>query len=123
MILSVHLADVGTRAALPLLRRRPDPAEVGGLRWAELTLAAPLGGGLLPRPQPGRVGLIAAWDDDAALDRFLAGHPVARRLGGGRGGRLVALRPPGAWPPLPELDGRVHRVGDDEPVAILTLGR
>jgi len=123
MILSVHLADVGARAALPLLRRRPDPAEVGGLRWAELTLAAPLGGGLLPRPQPGRVGLIAAWDDDGALDAFLAGHPVARRLSAGWRVRLEPLRTSGAWPALPELDGRVVAVDDDEPVAVLTLGR
>src|SRR4051812_47970069 len=123
MILSVHLADVGRRAALPLLRRRPDRAEVPGLRWAELTVAAPLGGGLLPRPQPGRVGLIAAWDDDASLDAFLAGHAVARRLAGGWRVRLEPLRTSGAWPALPELPRRERPVRDDEPVAVLTLGR
>ena len=124
MILSVHLADVGVRAAPALLRRRPDPARVPGLRYAETVLAAPLGGGLLPRPQPGRVGLIAAWDDDAALDGFVAGHhPVARGLADGWRVRLEPLRTSGAWPALPELDGRVVPVDDDEPVAVLTLGR
>src|SRR6266576_3151965 len=124
MILSVHLADVGLRASPALLRRTPDPARVPGLRYAETVLAAPLGGGLLPRPQPGRVGLIAAWDDDAALDGFVAGHhPVARGLADGWRVRLEPLRTSGAWPALPELDGRVVPVDDDEPVAVLTLGR
>src|SRR3954468_20420940 len=134
MILSVHLADVGKRAAVALLRRRPDPTQVPGLRWAELTLAAALGGGLLPRPQLGRVGLIAAWDDDGPLDAFLAAHPVARRLTGGWRVRLQAPRGAGGGgaPPrparaggaaLPGLRRREGWVADAEPVAVLTLGR
>jgi hypothetical protein len=123
VILSVHLADVGMRAAPALLRRRPDPSRVPGLRYAELAVAAPLQGRLLPRPRPGRVGLIAAWDDDAALDGFLRAHPLAERLAGGWRVRLEPLRASGAWPPLPTLAGRERAVEDDEPVAVLTLGR
>src|SRR4051794_6720998 len=121
MILSVHLADVGARSAPGLLRRVP--RDQAGLRWATVALAAPLGPRLLPTPRPGRVGLIAAWDDDAALDGFLASHPVAARLAGGWHARLEPLRVYGAWPALPGLPRREQPVDDDERVAVLTLGR
>jgi hypothetical protein len=123
MVLSVHIADVGRRAASGLLRRRPVAAKVPGLRYAEMTTAAPLGGGLLPVPQFGRVGLIAAWDGDAALDDFLAGHPVAERLAGGWHVRLEPLRAYGAWSALPDFPKAERPVDEDEPVAVLTLGR
>ena len=58
MIVSVHLADVGVRDAQRLQRKGLRRRETPGLRHAELTTMAPLGGGLLPRPTPGRVGLI-----------------------------------------------------------------
>lgn len=123
MIVSVHLADVGRYAALGVLRRRPDPAEVPGLRYAEIAIAAPLGGGLLPRPQLGRVGLIAAWNDDRALDDFLTSHPLAERLADGWHVRLEPLRASGAWLALPDLPKNERPVDEDEPVAVLTLGR
>jgi hypothetical protein len=123
LIASVHLADVGKRAALGLVRRGLDPAGVPGLRYAEVTVAARLGGELLPAPQPGRVGLIAGWADDQALDAFLATHPLAARLGGGWHTRLEPLRVSGHWSALPDLPRDEQPVDDDEPVAILTLGR
>jgi hypothetical protein len=123
MIVSVHIADVGASRAPGVLRSRLDPAGVSGLRYAETTIAAPLGGGLLPRPQPGRVAMIAAWEDDDALEQFLAGHPLAVRLRGGWHVRLQPLRASGTWSQLPGLPSEELPVGDDEPVAVLTLGR
>lgn len=70
MILSVHIADVGPLAALRALRWRPDPGAVPGLRYAVMTTAAPLRTGRAIVIQPGRVGLIAAWDEDTAFDHF-----------------------------------------------------
>lgn len=93
MIASVHVADVGAPSALALMAKAPKPASVPGLRNAHVALAAPLGGTTLPSPQFWRVGVIAFWDDDDAVDRFLADHPVAARL------------------------------AEDGPVAVLTLGR
>jgi hypothetical protein len=119
MILSVHIADVGPLASLRVMRRRPEAA---GLRYAELVRGAPLGR-RPPLPQPGRVGLIAAWDDDRALDGFLASHPLAERLAGGWHVRLAPLRAVGEWPGLPGLAEDEQPVDDDEPVAVLTLGR
>jgi len=123
MIASMHIADVGKPAALRLIRTGLDPAEVPGARYAALTTAAPLGGGLLPRPSFGRVGLMAAWEDDRALDGFLAGHPVAEQLAHGWSARLEPKRIVGVWPGVPlDLD-REEPMDDEEPCAALTLGR
>lgn len=122
MILSVHIADLGWRAA-GILRRRPVVDEVPGLRYAETVLTAALGGSRLPRPQPGRVGLIAGWESDEALDLFLVRHTLARQLADGWHVRLEPLRISGFWPPLPDLSANGRPAEEDEPVAVLTLGR
>lgn len=123
MIASVHLADVGPRAVPRLLRTHLEPRDLPGLRYAEMTIAAPMSGRLLPSPQPGRMGLIAAWEDDGALDHFLAQHPTARPLASGWHVRLEPVRVSGGWSELPELPKEEEPVDEDEPVAVLTLGR
>jgi hypothetical protein len=123
VIVSVHIADVGPLRALRLFLRRPDEAQVPGLTYWEPVTTAPLGPGALPRPTPGRAGLIAAWEDDAGLDRFLAEHPLAAELGGGWHVRLEPLRVFGAWAGMRGLPSRELPVDDDEPVVVLTLGR
>lgn len=123
MVVSVHLADVGTRVAPGIVRHRPRRSDVPGLRYAETTAAGRLGGSFLPSPQPGRVGLIAAWDDDAALDRFSVEHPLAKRLAGGWQVRLEPLHVYGAWSGLHGLPDREIAVEEDQPVAVLTIGR
>jgi hypothetical protein len=123
VIASVHLADVGPRLARRMLLARPARAEVPGLRYAEMTIAAPLSARLLPTPKPGRVGLIAAWDDDRALERFLDAHPLAAQLAGGWRVRLQPTRISGAWSQLSGLLDVEHPVDDEEPAAVLTLGR
>ncbi len=123
MIASVHLADVSKRAALRLWSTRLAPGEVLGLRYAEMTTAAPLSGHLLPRPNPGRVGLIAGWDDDQALEEFLAGHPLAEQLAHGWHVRLRPTRIFGAWPQLAGLLAKEEPMDETEPAAVLTLGR
>jgi hypothetical protein len=122
VILSVHLADVGPRTALRFLRRGLDAASVPGLRYAEPAITAPLGR-RVPAPRLGRAGLIAAWDDDAALDEFLDGHELARPLADGWHVRLEPVRAYGAWSALPDFPAEEQPVGADEPVAVLTLGR
>jgi hypothetical protein len=123
MIASVHLADVGKRAALSLLRTKLDAANVPGLRYAEITIAAPLSSRLLPKPRPGRLGLIAAWDDDHAVEDFLSGHPLAKQLAHGWSIRLQPTRIFGAWPQLQGLLDKEEPMDDEEPAAALTLGR
>jgi hypothetical protein len=123
MIVSLHIADVGWRRAARLLLRRPDKAPFPGLTYAEPAIAAPLAAGLLPRPRPGRVGLIAAWRNDEALERFLHEDPLARQLADGWHVRLEPLRVFGSWARMPDLPSRELPIDDDEPVAVLTLGR
>lgn len=120
MILSVHIADVGLRGTPAVLRMRP---RAEGLLWGTTVLTAPLAAGRDRRPKPGLVGLMAGWRDDAVLDRFLEEDPLARRLDGGWHTRLEPLRVSGAWSPLPSLSMAEQPVAEDEPVAVLTLGR
>ena len=123
MIGSVHLADVGARSAMGVLRRAPRPATTPGLRHANVGLTAPLSGSVLPSPTFSRVGLVAFWDDDDALDRFLSDHPLAAKLAGGWHVRLDPLRASGSWPGLPSDVPTKHDVELDGPAAVVTLGR
>lgn len=123
MIVSVHIVDIGLSRMPNALRQRPRPGSVSGLRYAETTVTARQGGSGVPL-YPGRFALIAAWDDDGALDDFARGdHPLAGALVAGWHVRLEPLRVSGAWPAIPGLPERQLPVDDEEPVAVLTLGR
>src|SRR5438067_9457452 len=117
---SVHVADIGVGAALRLLRRAPSAP---GLRQANVALTAPFGASLRPAVDFGRPALVAFWDDDEALDRFLVEHTVARTLKDGWHVRLAALRAFGSWPGVPDDIPRGRTVSHDGPAAVLTLGR
>jgi hypothetical protein len=123
MIVSVHLADVELPQLPGILRGRPDPGTIAGLKYAEPVLSLPLRDRRFARPARPRAGLIAAWDDDSALDDFLTGHPLAKRFEAGWHVRLEPLRLFGFWPGMPDLPKRVDGADDQEPVAVLTLGR
>lgn len=123
MIASVHVADVGGLKALGVLRKSPKAASTPGLRHANVGLTAPLSGSLRPSPDAGRVGLVAFWDDDAALDSFLADHPMAETLAGGWRVRLAPLRVHGTWPGVPDDLPKTRNLAPVGPAAVLTLGR
>ena len=123
MIVSVHLADVGPRAAARALRRQPAPAEVAGLTYATTVTTAALGGGLLPAPRPGRVGMIAAWEHEEALDDFRPAIPAGRDLRRRLGSAAAAAAALGFWPEMPDLPRQPLPVDEEEPVVALTLGR
>ena len=122
MIVSVHLADLGVRRSAALLRPGAGSVEAPGLRYAEMAGIAALASKTPPFPPRG-VALIASWDDDAALDGFLASHPLAEKLSGGWHVRLAPKRIVGAWPEMPELPTEEIPMDADEPAAVLTLGR
>ncbi|HEY1740757.1 MAG TPA: spheroidene monooxygenase [Acidimicrobiia bacterium] len=123
MLTSVHLADVGAAKGLSTQPRTPKPARVAGLRSARIGFAAPLGPGLLPKPDFRRLAMIAFWDDDAALDRFVDTHPLARAFAGGWSVRLTPLRAHGTWPGLDAGIPVGRKTEYDGPVAVITLGR
>src|ERR1700761_324790 len=78
---------------------------------------------LPPHPSPGRVGLIATWEDDQAFDRFSADHPLAGQLAHGWQVRLQPTRIVGAWPAMGGLVTEEIPMDDEEPAAVMTLGR
>jgi hypothetical protein len=124
VIASVHLVATGARQGLrDFFRAAPDPAAVAGLAYAETVLTAPLGAAVIPRPTATEVGLIASWDDDEHLDRFLADPALAGPFAAGWHVRMRPLRVFGAWPAMPGLPEKPTPVDDGEPVAVLTLGR
>ena len=123
MLASVHIADIKLGEAFKLIAKGPKGIASPGLRHANLGLAAPLGGGLRPKPDLGRVALVAMWDDDEAIDRFLADAPIARALASGWHVRLQPRRAHGSWPGLADDLPRSRAVDNDGPVAVLTLGR
>ncbi|MFJ6748359.1 spheroidene monooxygenase [Streptomyces sp. NPDC091266] len=123
VILSVHLADIGVRSVRAVLKERPRPADTPGLRYAATTFTGAIAAGP-PKLRPGRAALIAAWEDDAALDRFLAEDPLAGLLAGGWQVRLRPVRISGSWSPMPvETDPAAAMDEEAEPVAVLTLGK
>ena len=123
MIVTVDIAELGTKEGIEVLARPPRADRTPGLRHAETAFTAPISRRLLPLPSLGTVGLIAAWEDDAARDRFESSHPLARRLAGGWTVRLEPLRISGAWAEVPDLLEATRPVDDAEPVAVLTIGR
>lgn len=123
MIASVHLADVGKRTALGLSPRKLELAKVPGMAYAEIAITAPLSANLISRPKLGRVALIASWEDESALDGFLARHALAERLAHGWHVRLQPTRIFGRWQPLDGLVTHEQPMNDEEPAAVLTIGR
>jgi hypothetical protein len=124
MIASVNVADVGVLRALTLTRKAPPEGSIPGLRHANVGIAAPLGGSVFPSPQFGRAALVAFWENDEAIDRFLSGHALGAKFASGWHIRLEPLRAFGTWPGLPreEITDQRH-VDYDGPVAALTMGR
>jgi len=120
---SVHVADVGLRSALALTRKPPAAGSIPGLRNAEVGIAAPLSASLLPKPQFGRAAFVGFWEDDDAIDRFVAEHSLAAQFASGWQTRLEPLRAFGSWPGLPPEVPSARRVEHEGPVAVVTLGR
>jgi hypothetical protein len=123
VILSVHIADVGKATALRLLGGKSRRSAPPGARYAELAGALPLSPHVLPKPTIGRVGLIAAWASDGAVDDFLERDPLAKQLAHGWHVRLVPTRIFGIWSGLDDLNRDEVPMAGDEPAAVLTLGR
>jgi hypothetical protein len=98
MLFSAHVADTSRLAALR--RQTPQAPAVTGLRSARTATAAPFTRGVLPRPQFAREVMVACWEDEASIDRFLADHPTGRDFGTGWHVRMELVRAAGVWPGL-----------------------
>jgi hypothetical protein len=121
MIVSAHIVNVSPPRALAGLRAKPGPEAIQGLRWSETWLMNPLRTGLLPSTRIDGIALIAVWDDDESLDKFLF-HPLAKLYEPGWRARFEPVRTVGAWPGLADLP-RSEKPTGDEPVGVLTMAR
>lgn len=122
---SLHLASASPVVTAGALVRPPRAAAVPGLHHAECLAAMQLGAPTLSprRMQLRRLVVFAEWEDDAAIDRFLAEHRLGRQLAHGWHARLQFLRRWGHLAEFADLPERADRWDDDEPVVAVTLAR
>lgn len=125
MIHSFHLAEMPVRSAAAILARPPTPSRVAGLQHGERLVLMRFGTPIVSprRLEPRSLALFAQWDDEAALDRFLADHPLGQRLAGGWHVRMRYLRRYGSIAALGELPIVAGEWDDDEPIVAVTVAR
>jgi hypothetical protein len=125
VIHSFHLAELPAMVTASMLVRPPTRSSTPGLRHAECMAMMRFGTPILSprRLQLGNAAVFAQWDDEAALDRFLADDPLGRRLAEGWHVRLQYLRRFGAIAALGDLPAVAGEWDDDEPIVAVTVAR
>ncbi|QZY28266.1 hypothetical protein [Nocardioides coralli] len=122
---SFHLVELPWTATARALARPPTCASVPGLQHAECLALMRLGAATVSpeRMQLRRLAVFAQWRDEAAIDQFLADHPLGRHLAVGWHVRLEFLRRWSALAALPDLPRRAGTWSQDEPVVAVTVAR
>ncbi|MFI7673224.1 hypothetical protein [Actinophytocola sp. NPDC049390] len=125
MIHSFHLANLAATSTVRALVRPPTARTTTGLRHAECLAMMRLGSPPVSRErlQLGRIAMFAEWEDETALERFLADDRLGRQLDRGWHVRLRFLRRYGQLAALPDLPPRAGRADRDEPVVAVTIAR
>lgn len=125
MLHSFHLARVTPPQGAAALLRRPTPSRVPGLRAAEAFAGMQLGAPVLSpsRFHTTRLAMFAAWDDEAALDEFLASSGLGNLLSKGWHVRMQFLRRWGHVEAFGELPEEAERSDPCEPIVAVTLAR
>jgi hypothetical protein len=126
---SFHLAKPGFFRAMAAMLRPPTPDTVAGMHHAECMMPMKLGASIVSpaRWQARRLAMFAAWDNEAAIDAFLASTRLGHTLAAGWHVRLKLLR---RWGHVAALDGTVGdlpanagETDPDAPVVAVTLAR
>lgn len=105
--------------------RPPTAQTVSGLHHAECMWTMELGSSVLSpkRIQVQRFAMFASWENNAAIDAFLADTKLGEQLAGGWHTRLEFLR---RWGHITEFDGLPATTGESDPeapVVAVTLAR
>jgi hypothetical protein len=124
-VFTFHFAMTGIGTTLRALVRPPPGQDVPGLNHAECMAMMTLGA---PIFSPARMRLrhlvmFAAWENDGAIDAFLAGTRLGRAFAEGWHVRMTFLR---RWGHVSEFDGLAESVGEQDPAApvvAVTLAR
>jgi hypothetical protein len=123
MLFSAHVVNTGPLSALR--RKAPTTSVAPGLKSASTTTCALFTRRPWPRPQLGRECLLACWEDEAAIDSFLAEHPTGQAFAAGWHVRMELVRAAGVWPGTD--DNMVEAAGDkakgmEGPSVAVTIG-
>lgn len=120
-----HLADLPPARTARTLLRPPSGATTPGLDHAECLALMRLGAPTVSpdRLQLRRIAMFAQWRDEDAVDRFLAGDRLGRRLAEGWHVRLEFLRRWSRLAALPDLPARAGGWDPEEPVVAVTVAR
>lgn len=119
-----HLADVSpTETARALVRPPARPST--GLIHAECMAVSRLGASLVSptRLQLGSLAMLARWESEEAVDRFLAESRLGPQLAEGWHVRLDFIRRWGRVAEFSDLPEEIGHQDPEEPVAALTLAR
>jgi hypothetical protein len=125
VIHSFHMAEIPARASAAALVRPPTRSSVSGLQHAE-TLAMMTFGTPILSPQRLQLRnflMFAQWDDESALERFLAEESLGRRLASGWHVRMTYLRRFGSIAALGDLPAVAGDWDDEEPIVAVTVAR
>ncbi|MEU4392748.1 hypothetical protein [Kribbella sp. NPDC023855] len=121
-IFTFHLAELRPAVTAGALWKAPSAP---GLRYAECLALMRLGAPTVSpsRMQLRRMAMFARWEDEAALETFLADHPLGAELAAGWHVRMEFLRRWSRLAALPDLPARAGEWDADEPVVAVTLAR
>lgn len=124
-IFSFHLVETTPATTLGALYRPPTMGSVGGLRHAECMAAMTLGSPILSsaRMQLGNLAVFASWENEGALDGFLADTKLGRKLSEGWYVRLEFLRQWGRFSEFGDLPASAGDADPERPVVAVTLAR
>ena len=124
-IYSFHLAETTPVTTMGALYRPPTAKKIAGLRHAECMAAMTLGSPILSpaRMQLGNLAVFASWEDENALDAFLADTKLGRTLSTGWHVRLEFLRRWGHHSGFDDLPANVEDPDPTQPVVAVTLAR
>ncbi|MEX1041476.1 MAG: hypothetical protein WDZ51_12635 [Pirellulaceae bacterium] len=124
-VFTFHLANCGIAATLRALVRPPNSATTPGLLHAEcmipMTLGRPVA--LPTRYRPDQIALFARWENETAIDDFLATSKLGTELATGWHVRMEFLR---RWGFISQFDDLPTVASDHDelrPVVAVTLAR